>query len=145
MLVKLMERTVIPEKRLKKVESEVKTMCYGFFAPIFFIWIGISIDIHYIIAFPLLVILIVVISSLAKLLGSYITGRKELGVKQSILLGIGLSVRFSTGIIIIKILLDNNIIGLELYSVLIASSVVFQFLVPILFSTFLARWEDVLD
>jgi len=138
-------KTFIPEKRLKKVESEVKTMCYGFFAPIFFIWIGISIDIHYIIAFPLLVILIVVISSLAKLLGSYITGRKELGVKQSILLGIGLSVRFSTGIIIIKILLDNNIIGLELYSVLIASSVVFQFLVPILFSTFLARWEDVLD
>ena len=117
-------------------------MCYGFFAPIFFIWIGISIDINYILAFPLLVILVVAISSGAKLLGSYITGRKELGTKQSLLLGVGLSVRFSTGIIILKILLDNNVIGVELYSVLIASSIVFQFLVPILFSNFLVKWRN---
>ncbi len=135
-------KTFIPNKRLKNIESEVKTMCYGFFAPIFFIWIGISIDINYILAFPLLVILVVAISSGAKLLGSYITGRKELGTKQSLLLGVGLSVRFSTGIIILKILLDNNVIGVELYSVLIASSIVFQFLVPILFSNFLVKWRN---
>jgi len=33
-------KTFIPNKRLKKIESEIKTMCYGLFAPIFFLWVG---------------------------------------------------------------------------------------------------------
>ena len=134
-------KTFIPEKRLKKVESEVKTMCYGFFAPIFFLGVGLSMDIKYIIAFPLLILLIVIISNGAKLLGSYIVARNELGSKQAILLGIGLSIRFSTSIVIIKILFENNIIGSKLYSIIIASSIVFTFLVPILFSNLLVRWK----
>jgi Kef-type K+ transport system membrane component KefB len=36
----------IPEKRLELIESEVKTMCYGFFAPIFFLWVGATLDIN---------------------------------------------------------------------------------------------------
>ncbi len=136
-------KTFVPKKRLKNVESEVKTMCYGFFAPIFFLWVGASLDINYLIAYPLLIILIVIVSNGAKLIGSYITGRKELGKKQSILLGVGLSVRFSTSIIIIKILLDNNVIGIELYSIIIASSIVFQFLVPLLFSNLLVKWKSI--
>lgn len=134
-------KTFIPEKRLLTIESEVKTMCYGFFAPIFFLWVGLSVDINYLIASPLLVLLVVVVSKGAKLLGSYIAARKELGLKQSILLGIGLSVRFSTSIIIVKILFDNGIIGVDLYSIIIASSIVFKFLVPILFSNLLVRWK----
>ncbi len=134
-------KTFIPEKRLKKVESEVKTMCYGFFAPIFFLGVGLSMDIKYIIAFPLLILLIVIVSNGAKLLGSYIVARKELGSKQSILLGIGLSVRFSTSIVIVKILFENNIIGSKLFSIIIASSIVFTFLVPLLFSNLLVRWK----
>ncbi len=136
-------KTFIPEKRLKKIESEVKTMCYGFFAPIFFLWVGLSMDINYLFAFPLLVLLVVVVSKGAKLLGSYIAARTELGSKQSILLGIGLSVRFSTSIIIVKILLENNLIGIDLYSVIIASSIIFKFLVPVLFSNLLVRWKVV--
>ncbi len=134
-------KTFIPEKRLKKVESEVKTMCYGFFAPIFFLGVGLSMDINYIITFPLLILLIVIVSNGAKLLGSYIVARKELGSKQSILLGIGLSIRFSTSIVIIKILFENDIIGNKLYSIIIASSIVFIFLVPLLFSNLLVRWK----
>lgn len=134
-------KTFIPEKRLKKIESEVKTMCYGFFAPIFFLWVGLSVDINYLFAFPLLVLLVVAVSKGAKLLGSYIVARKELGSRQSILLGIGLSVRFSTSIIIVKILFENSIIGADLYSVIIASSIVFKFLVPVLFSNLLVRWK----
>jgi len=134
-------KTFVPEKRLKVIESEIKTMCYSFFAPIFFLWVGIMMDIKYILSYPFLVFLIVVVSKGIKILGSYIIAKKELGLKKSILLGIGLSVRFSTSIIIIKILFENNLIGLDLYSVIIASSIVFKFIIPVLFSNLLVRWK----
>jgi Kef-type K+ transport system membrane component KefB len=134
-------RMFLPPKKLQAIESEVRTMCYGFFAPIFFLWVGLSMDIGYIIKYPLLILLVVAVTNLAKLLGSYLIGRKKLGTRQSILLGIGLSVRFSVSIIIIKILYESNIIGVDLYSVIVASSVVFNFIVPLLFSNLLARWK----
>lgn len=134
-------RTFIPEERLGLIESEVKTMCYGFFAPIFFLWVGATMDVGYLIAYPLLVLLVVAVSKGVKLLGSYIMARKELGTKQSILLGIGLSVRFSTSLVIIKILFDNGLIDIGLYSVMIASSIAFKFIVPILFSNLIVKWK----
>ncbi len=134
-------KTYIPEKRLKTIESEVKTMCYGFFAPLFFFWVGTSLDISYLISYPLLILLVVAVSKGAKILSSYIVGKNELGTKKSILLGIGLSVRFSTSIIIIKLLFDGGLIGIGLYSVIIASSIVFKFIIPLLFSNLLVRWK----
>ncbi len=134
-------KTFVHSDRLKAIESEIKTMCYGFFAPIFFLWVGVTMDIEYLVASPLLILLVVMISSGAKLLGSYIMARHKLGFKQSILLGIGLSVRFSTSIVIIKILFDNGIININLYSVIIASSIVFTFIIPVLSSMLISRWK----
>ena len=136
-------KTFIPEKRLKTIENEVKTMCYGFFVPLFFVWVGATMDIHYLASYPLLVLLVVGVSKGSKILGSLLVGRKELGIKKSILLGIGLSVRFSTSLIIIKILFENGLINAGLYSVIVASSIVFKFIVPVLFSNLLVRWKIV--
>ncbi len=131
----------IPKEKTKIIESELKTISYGFFAPIFFLWVGISVNFSYLLANPLLVLLIVLISNGAKLFGSYVITKKELGSKQSILLGIGLSVRFSTSIIIVKILFENNLIGSDLYSLIVASSIAFKFIVPLLFSTLITKWK----
>ena len=134
-------KTFIPEKRLQRIESEVKTMCYGFFAPLFFLSVGSAVIIPYLTSYPLFILLVVVVSAGAKLLGSYIVGVKELGIKKSVLLGIGLSVRFSTSIIVIKVLFENGLIGTGLYSVIVASSVVFTFLIPLVFSNLLVKWH----
>lgn len=133
-------RYSIPKQRLKFVDNEIKSLAYGLFAPLFFVWVGASMNIEYLVSFPLLILLVVAVSKGAKLLGSYVMGRKELGARGSILLGIGLSVRFSTSIIIITFLFDSNVIGTDIYSVIIASSIVFKFIVPLLFSFFAARW-----
>ena len=132
-------KTFIPQERLKLVESEIKTMCYGLFAPMFFLWVGVSMNLKYLLTFPLLIVLIVVTGIAAKLFGSYISGKKYLGKKDSILLGIGISVKFSTGIVVMSILLNNSLIDSGLYSVIIASSIVFTFLIPILFSSLLTK------
>ncbi len=132
-------RTFIPERRLKFIESEIKTMCYGFFAPIFFLWVGLSMNMKYLFSSPLLVFLVIVVSVCAKIFGSYIVGKGEIGKMNSILLGIGLSVRLSTSMVITKILFDSGIIGSELYSVIIASTVFITFIIPVLFSKLVAR------
>ncbi len=133
-------KTFIPNKRLNFLENEVKTMCYGLFAPIFFLWVGLSTNFSYIFSHPLLVLLIIFVSSSAKILGSFIVGKKELGEKESILLGIGLCVRFSTSMVIVKILLDNGFIDQGLYSIIIASSMLFVLVIPILFSKLLFKF-----
>jgi len=134
-------KTFIPEKRLKLIENETKTICYGFFAPIFFLWIGAMMNLNYLISYPLLILLMVLITGGAKFLGSYIISYKELGKRNSILFGLGLCVRFSTCMVIIKILLDSKLIDINLYSIIIASTIVFTFLVPILFSNLLTKWN----
>jgi len=134
-------KNFLPTERLQLIESEVRTMCYGFFAPLFFIWVGITMDITYLATYPLLVLLVVFVSKGAKLLGSYIVAKKELGTKQSILLGIGLSVRFSTSIVIIKILFENGLVGSDVYSVIVASSIAFKFIIPVLFANLLVKWK----
>ncbi|MFX1312408.1 MAG: cation:proton antiporter [Promethearchaeota archaeon] len=132
-------KNFIPRERLKFVESEIKTICYGFFAPMFFLWVGASMDLSYLLTFPLFIVIIVVVSFAAKLLGSFIIGKKVLGKKDSILLGIGVSVKFSTGIVIMTILLNRGLIDSGLYSIIIASSIVFTFFIPILFARLLTK------
>ncbi len=131
--------TFMPDNRVKKITSEIKSLCYGFFAPIFFLGVGITINIKYLLISPLLILLIILVSAGSKIFASYIIGRKELGTKKSILLGIGLSVKFSTSIIIIKILFENNIINSNLYSIIVASSIIFNFLIPFLFSRLILK------
>ncbi len=134
-------KNFIPEKKLQAVEKEIKIVCYGFFAPIFFLWVGTTLNIDYLISYPLLILLIVVVSSAAKLLGGYIMGKKSLGTKKSLLLGLGLSVRFSTSIIIIKILFENGLINDDLYSIVVASSIIFTVVIPIIFAGLLNKWK----
>ncbi len=134
-------RTFISGTRLRTIESEVKTLCYGFFAPIFFLWVGSSMNVQYVLMYPLLVIIVFAVSSGSKILGSLIITRKEMTTKESVMIGIGTSVRFSTSIIIIKILFDNGLIGDDIYSVVIASSIAFTFFVPVVFSNLLVRWK----
>ena len=134
-------KTFIPKERLKQIENEIRAMCYGFFAPLFFFWVGLTMNMHYLFTYPLLLLLVVVVSGGAKILGSYIITKKRLGTKKSILLGIGLSVRFSTSIIVMKILFENKIIGDDLYSVIMASGVIFTFIIPVLFSNLLVKYN----
>ena len=134
-------KTFLPKDRIESIEVEMKSLCYGFFAPIFFVSVGLALDLKYLFSSFWLILMIFFASALSKLIASYILGHKKLGGKDSVLLGIGLSARFSTSIVIIKILLDNMLIKEGLYSVIIASSIIFTFLIPILFSKLIVKWK----
>jgi len=134
-------RNFIPQKRWNSIDSEIRTMAYGFFAPMFFLWVGVDTDIFYLLKYPLLVIAVITLANTTKIITSYIMGRKELGTHKSIILGIALTVKFSTSIVIIKLLFEKNLIPLSLYSVLIGSTILFKFIVPFLLSTLIKKWH----
>jgi Kef-type K+ transport system membrane component KefB len=134
-------KTYLPKKRYDTIEEIVKAVCYGLFAPLFFFDVGISTNISYLLSAPLLIILIIIVTSAAKLVSSFIAAHNKFGVKDSLLLGVGLSVRFSTSMIIVKILLDNHIISRELFSVIIASSAIYTFIIPIVFYYMIKKWK----
>ena len=93
-------RALLPKEGFHAVEKAVEFLGYAFLAPLFFLSIGINISLNSIIVNPLLVLVLFVVSAGSKLLASYLLFWKQLGTKYSLLLGLGLSVRFSTGLII---------------------------------------------
>lgn len=134
-------KNFVPQERLDKIETDLKSLAYGLFGPLFFLWVGIEADINYLLASPLLILLVIAVANSSKLFGSWAAGRKRLGTKKSIVMGVGLSVRFSTSIVIIKLLYEAGIIQTGLYSVLIASTIIFMLLVPFLLSYLITRWD----
>jgi Kef-type K+ transport system membrane component KefB len=78
----------------------------------------------------------------AKLSGAYLLFRKLLGRRHSLLLGLGLSVRFSTGLIVQYVLLISGLITLDLYSALIASAVMMTPIILLLLPYALCREKD---
>jgi len=133
-LAGIMVRNFIRQREeFKETEYEIKTFAYSFFGPLFFVEVGSSIDIKDFFRFPLLALILVSGIFLAKIIGSYLVGIKKFGAKKSFLLGVGLSVKFSTSILLIQFLKEINILKDPLYSILIGSSVFFVLLPPFIF------------
>ena len=134
-------RNIIPPGKLKLIESKIKTISYGLFAPIFFLSVGLSTDVIFLLRFPLLIVAVVLMTNFAKILSCYLVGRKVMGAKKSIFLGVSLTVKFSTSIVIIKMLADNGIIPLELYSVLVGTTIAFIIVPVLLLSKMVTKWH----
>ncbi len=132
----------IPRNRTKFIEKEIKGISYGFFAPLFFLMVGATTDIHYILTAPMLVILAMVVSFLGKFIGSLIAGIKELGIRGAALFGTALSVRFSTSVVLTKMMLDYGIIPMSMYSVIITATAIFTLVIPELISIMLSKWRN---
>jgi len=92
--------------------------------------------------YPLLIIVILISTMGAKISGSFLLFRKMLGTRHSLLLGLGLSVRFSTGLIVQYVLLISGLITLDLYSGLIAAAVVMTPIILVALPWALCREKD---
>lgn len=141
LLAGIVVKNFLPRKRIKLIEETIINICYGFFAPIFFLSVGLETKPDLIFAYPLLVLLVVTVSKASKIIASIVAGKKELGLKKSIVMGVALSVRFSTSIVIIKLLFEKNLIDSLLYSVLIASTMAFKFIIPVLLAYLIKKWK----
>ncbi|MBU1151922.1 cation:proton antiporter [Patescibacteria group bacterium] len=134
-------RTFLKDKSIEQIEEVVRAISYGFFVPIFFLWIGLEVDVRYLLSAPLLILMIVAITKTTKILSTCIIARKEMSLKKSVLMGIGLSAKFSTSIVIVSMFYNNGLITLELFSVLVGATIASKFIIPILFSYLIQKWD----
>lgn len=134
-------RAVLPAARTPIIGQHVQAITYSFFAPIFFFDVGFETNSKYLLSHIFLVLLFIIAAKIAKVAASYFVGSKVLGTKKSIFMGVALGVRFSTSIVILKLLHDANLVPIELYSLLIGTSVIFKFFVPLLLSFLAKRWK----
>ncbi len=119
----------------------LRAISYGFFGVVFFLWIGISVDLSGLFEHPELAILLFLAAFVGKLVGIFLmVPMKKITVKEAWTIGIGLNARLTTEIIVAKLLYDAHLIDIELFTALVAASSVSTVVVPILFTIFVKKW-----
>jgi Ca2+-transporting ATPase len=118
----IVARQLLPEEMLNEDEKAINFLGYIFLSPLFFLSIGTHVSLTSLLIYPSLIVLIWIVAKGSKLLGSFLLFHKLLGNKYSLLMGLGLSVRFSTSLIVQLILFNSGLISLALYSALIATA-----------------------
>ena len=140
----IVARSLLPTENFQSDEKVVNFLGYVVLSPMFFLSVGASMSFASVFVYPLLIMVILLSTIGAKLSGSYLLFRKVLGKRHSLLLGLGLSVRFSTGLIVQYVLLISGLITLDLYSALIASAVIMTPIVLIALPWALCKEKDTL-
>lgn len=125
----------------RDIEKYINFFALSVFGPIFFFSAGMETDLGYLVKNIFLILLFTLAIKLTKILSAYLASHKKLGTKKSIVLGVSLGIKFSTSIVILIILLQDNLITQELFSVLIGIKVVFKFVVPVVLSVLLNKWN----
>lgn len=122
----IVARQLLPEKILNEDEKAINFLGYVFLSPLFFLSIGANVSLTSLLIYPLLIVFIWIVAKGSKLLASFLLFHKLLGSKYSLLMGLGLSVRFSTSLIVQFILFSSGYISLALYSALIATAILMK-------------------
>ena len=133
---------LLPSGLKRHIESEVRVLAYGFFATIFFFVVGLSMDVHEILAYPVLTLAIFAVATASKYVAVWVGGLGRMNVRERLVTATGLSVRFSTSLVVAKILLNNKLIDISLYSAFVAASSISTILVPFVFAWMLKRWRE---
>ena len=124
-----------------RLEKPIKILAFVIFGPIFFFYAGVEADLGVFLNKIGIIVLITLAIKATKLCSVYFSSHREMGFKKSIVMAVSLSIKFSTSIIILLILLQKNLISEELFSVLIGVKVMFKFIVPILLAFLLKKWH----
>jgi len=129
----------------RAVRDAIDLGAYGFFGPIFFLWVGMSVDLSGMVKAPWLAIGLFAAAFFGKLIGAWLL--VPLGhatTKEALAAGIGLNARLTTEIIVAQLLLTAGIIDAQLFTALVAASGLSTLLVPPLFAVVLDRWGSIL-
>jgi Kef-type K+ transport system membrane component KefB len=119
-----------PEKGI--IETNLHAMAYAFFVPIFFVGVGLSVDLHSMSLNTLwLILAISVIAMVGKILGVGTGARiTRFSRCEALQLGIGMVSRGEVSLIIAKLGLDSGYISSEVFSAVIAMILITSLVTP---------------
>jgi Kef-type K+ transport system membrane component KefB len=123
----------IPFAKIEDVQNKVSGISYGIFVPIFFAYIGLSIDLSAIQGAGLFALLVIVLALSGKLIGGFI-GTKIAGFNSydSLIFGVGMMPRAGVELVFISAGRGLGIIGDEIFSAIVLMIVVSVIVSPAL-------------
>ena len=127
----------------KKIEQEIKALGYGFFIPIFFVWVGALLwegeieSIDTIIKIGIFALIIIIVSIVGKILGCGICAKiAGMSNKESLQIGVGMIPRMELALIIATAAVSKGLLtGFHAHQILITTiilTVVTTFIAPFL-------------
>jgi Kef-type K+ transport system membrane component KefB len=133
---------LFPENMLQVYKKQIYFIGSLFLGPFFFLSMGSKISLASILTYPLLILTIILITLLMRVTISYLFFRKLVGERQSLVLGVGLSNKFSTSVVSENILFTSGLMAAPLYSAIMASFILLKPIVLGTFSRYLALIRD---
>ncbi len=126
----------------RRTRDSLGRFSFGFFAPIFFAWVGYSVTFSGA-ALSLFVPLIVILGLTGKVVGSGL-GAKISGLNwaESLLVGVGMNGRAAVDLILASVALQSGIIGRDLYSAVVFNAIIMALLTPILLKVLSKKFRD---
>ena len=122
----------------KQTTFIIKQISYGFFGLLFFFWVGLNIDMKSLINAPMLALVIYLAGTIGKFIGTFaMVPFGKFNLMEATIIGTGLNARFTTEIIVAKLLFDSKLISSHLFTSLVAASSLSTLTVPIVLTLLL--------
>lgn len=133
----LIGNTIIGSTRIK---NNIHIIGEGFFIPLFFVWVGASVDLSAFLSIGLFAIIIIIVGIIGKIIGCFI-GAKIGGLsnKDSLLVGVGMVPRLEMAIVTVSIAISHGIIKDEINSHKILASTILLCIVTALITPFIIK------
>ena len=122
----IVAQQIFPDKVLKESRKSINFLGNFFLSPFFFLSLGTKISLAALIAFPLLIIVIVLVSFSSRVSASTMLFRKLFGAKYAFILGVGLCAKFSTSIIAENLLFNSGFISTTLFSAIVTAYIIMK-------------------
>lgn len=132
-------------KEEKEIEENLKVVTLGFIVPFFFINIGLHFKIEYVLNYPKLFLLVLGAGIIGKILGAMIARKAvHVSILQSSLIGWCMNARGAIELVVIELARQAGIIPLEIYSSIVAMTVVSSLLFPLSLRFYKKRWPNIM-
>jgi len=129
---------VLPEKFVEQYKKPIYFIANIFLGPFFFVSLGGKMSLSTLSSYPLLTFIIIAISLFSRISVSYLLFNKLLGKRQSLVMGVGLTTKFSTSVVSEYVLLTTGLIAAPLYTAIMAAYIILKPIIIVVFSRSLA-------
>jgi len=124
---------VLPVDWVEQYKKPIFFAANFILGPFYFLKLGSGISLAALLANPILILVIMTVSLSSRILVSHLLFKKTLGKRESLVMGVALSNKFSTSVISENLLFSTGLIAAPLYS---AIMVVFLLMKPIVIGVF---------
>ncbi|MDO8633755.1 MAG: cation:proton antiporter [archaeon] len=126
-----------------KISNDIHLIGFGFFIPLFFVWVGYNTDLGVTLSNPFLIVLLFLISFFFGIFGTWLGVRLNKGSHlEGLLVALAMSTKGDVELAVGLIALKAGFISNEIFSAVVVIALISSILPPILFKHFIQKYLD---